>query len=53
MKPLLMVWNLQAAAVKPFANCFHEILMVWNFHEDVVKPFEQFYNDFFYILIMF
>ena len=28
MNPLLMVWNLQEVAVKPFAHFYNEILMV-------------------------
>ena len=39
MNPLLMVWSLQEAAVKPFAHFSIEILMVLNFQEAAVKPF--------------
>ena len=42
MNPLLMVWNLQEVAVKPFA---HFSLMVLNFQEAVVKPFAYFSNE--------
>ena len=38
MNPLLMVWNLQEAAVKPFVHVSIEILMVGNFQEAAVSP---------------
>ena len=55
---LLMVWNLEEVAVKPFANfykeirkvleasggCVNPLLMVWNLQEVAVKPFTNFYN---------
>ena len=41
MNPLLMVWDLQEVAVKPFAHFSTEILMVLNFQEAVVKPFAK------------
>ena len=39
MNPLLMVWNLEAVAVKPFSHFYIGILMVLNFQEAAVKPF--------------
>ena len=59
MNPLLMVWNLQEVAVKPFAHfytktfmvleasggCVNPLLMVWNLQEVAVKPFTYFYNE--------
>ena len=47
MNPLLMVWNREEVAVKPFTNCYNEILMVWNFQEVAVTPFTYFYNEIF------
>ena len=58
VNPLLMVWNLQEVAVKPFTNFYKEILMcleasggsvnpllmVWNLQEVAVKQFAHFYN---------
>ena len=44
MHPVLMVWNLEEGAVKPFTNFDNEILMV-NCKEAAVKPFTQFSND--------
>ena len=41
MNPLLMVWNLQEVAVKPFAHSSDEILMVLNFQEAAVQQFTQ------------
>ena len=38
MNPLLMVWNLEEVAVKPFAHFCNKILMVLNFKEAAVKP---------------
>ena len=56
MNPLLIVWNLQEDAVKPFTNCYKEIFMVLetsggccesiidglNLEEVAVKPFAHF-----------
>ena len=64
MNPLLMVWNLEEVAVKPFAHCYKEILMVseasggcvnkflmvWNLKEVAVKPFTHFYNEILIVL---
>ena len=47
MNTLLMVWNLQDVAVKPFTTSSIEILMVLNFQEAAVKPFAKFYNEIF------
>ena len=61
MNLILMVWNLEEVAVKPFANFYNEILMVleasgscvnpllmaWNLQELAVKPFKHFYNEIF------
>ena len=58
VNPLLMVWNLQEVALKPFTHlykkfsCFwklqeaavNPILMVWNLQEVAVKPFVYFYK---------
>ena len=45
MNPLLIVWDLQELAVKPFAHFSHEILIVLNFQEAVVKPFGHFWGN--------
>ena len=45
VNPLLMVWNFQEVAVKPFADFYNEILMVLNFQEAAVKPFAHFSNE--------
>ena len=64
MNPLLMVWNLEEVAVKPFAHFYNEILMVleasggwvnpflvvWNLREVAVKPFIYFYIKTFMVL---
>ena len=64
MNPLLMVWNLQEVAVKPFAHFYNEILMVleasggcvnpllmvWNLQEVAVKQFANFYYEIFMVL---
>ena len=64
MNPLLMVWNLEEVAVKPFANFYNEILMVleasggcvnpllmvWNLQDVAVKPFAHFYNEILMVL---
>ena len=42
---LLMVWDLQEVAVKPFTNFFNSILMVLNSQEAAVKPFTYFSNE--------
>ena len=61
MNPLLMVWNLEEVAVKPFVDFYNEILIVleaseaavnpllvvWNLKEVAVKPFARFYNEIF------
>ena len=39
--PLLMAWNLQEVAVKPFTYFYKEIFMFLNFEEAAVKPFTQ------------
>ena len=43
--PVLMVWNLEEGAVKPFTHFDNEILMVVNCKEATVKPFTKFSND--------
>ena len=45
MNPLLMVWNLQEVAVKPFTNFYNETFMVLNFQEAAVNPFAQISNE--------
>ena len=45
VNPLLMVWDLQEVAVKPFTNFSNEILMVFNSQEVAVKPFAHFSNE--------
>ena len=47
VNPLLMVWNLEEVAVKPFTYLSNEILMVLNSQEAAVKPFERFSNEIF------
>ena len=47
MNPLLMVWNLEEVAVKPFTHSYNEILMVLNFQEAAVKPFALISNEIF------
>ena len=56
---LLMVWNLEEVAMKPFAHSYKEyswfwklprgcvtpLLMVWNLQEVAVKPFTYFYIE--------
>ena len=39
MHPVLMVWNLEEDALKPFTHFDNEILMVVNCKEAAVKPF--------------
>ena len=53
MNPLLMVWNLEEGAVKPFTNFNIQILQVLNFKEAAVKPFTQFSNDILIFLLQF
>ena len=36
--PLLMVWNLEEVAVKPFAYFCNELFMFFNFKEAAAKP---------------
>ena len=48
VNPLLMVWNLQEVAVKPFAHFSNEILMVLNSQEAAVKPFAPFLMKYLY-----
>ena len=45
MHPVLMVWNLEEGAVKPFTHFDNEILMVVNCKDAAVKQFTQFSND--------
>ena len=45
VNPLLMVWDLQEVAVKPFAHFPNELLMVLNSQEAAVKPFAHFSNE--------
>ena len=47
MNALLMVWNLEEVAVKPFAHFYKEIFMVLNFQEAAVKPFALISNEIF------
>ena len=47
VNPLLMVWDLQEVAVKPFTHFSNEILMVLNSQEAAVKPFAYFSNEIF------
>ena len=44
MHPVLMVWNLEEGAVKPFTHFDNEILMVVNCKEAAVKPCTQVSN---------
>ena len=48
VNPLLMVWDLQEVAVKPFTHFSNEILMVLNSQEAAVKPFTNFSNGIYY-----
>ena len=64
VNPLLMLWNLEEFAVKPFAHFYKEILMVleasrgcvnpllivWNLQEIAVKPCTHFCNEIFIVL---
>ena len=64
MNPLLMVWDLQEVAVKPFTHFYKKILwfsklqeaaanpllMVWNLEEVAVKPFTYFYTEILMVL---
>ena len=64
MNPLLMVWNFQEVAVKPFTRFYNEILMfleasgsfceslfmVWDLQELAVKPFARFSNEIFMVV---
>ena len=42
MNPVLMVWDLEDVAGKPFAHFSNEILMVLNSEEVVLRPFTHF-----------
>ena len=53
MNPLLMVWDLQEVAVKPFATFSNEILMVLNSQEAAVKQFIHFSNEIFIFSLKF
>ena len=45
VNPLLMVWDLQDVAVKPFIRFSNEILTVLNSQEAAVTPFTYFSNE--------
>ena len=49
MNPLLMVWNLEEVAVKPFTYFYNDILVILNFHEAAVKL--QISNEIFIFLL--
>ena len=38
MNPLLMVWNLEEVAVKPFAHFYNEMLMILQASGGCVNP---------------
>ena len=50
VNPLLIVWDLQEAAVKPFTHFSNEILMVLNSQEAAVKAFAHLSNEIFTFL---
>ena len=45
VNPLLMVWDLQEVAVKPFENFPNQIFMVFNSQEGAVKLCADFSNE--------
>ena len=47
VNPLLMVWDLQELAMKPFTYFSNEILMVLNSQEAAARPFANSLNEIF------